>query len=200
MRNIELRKRLVSGFVGLVFTFVLSACGKPFNVQPKPKAMTPSYKASVELNGLRVDAGAVTDEDQLYDTFEANLLLAGVLPVNLKLANTQKENITLKNARFTIKAQNQTFKSIDAKSAYKRLMKYYSISIYNKAGYKESREDFSSYEINVKNHLAENEQREGLMFFAVPDDVIKGSDLTLVIEKLSKESAKDGLPIELKLK
>jgi hypothetical protein len=184
----------------LAFTVFLMACGKPFNVQPKPKVTTANYQVSAQSNGVTIDAEAMTDEDKLYDAFEANLILAGVLPVQVRLTNSQTETVELKSARFTIKAQNQTFKSIDAKAAYKRLMKYYSISVYNKAGYKASREDFSAYEINIKNRLAASEQREGLMFFAVPDDVIKNGDLMLAIAKLNAANVKNAPPVELRLK
>ncbi len=194
------QNRLIFGLMGVMLTLSLGGCGKPFNVQPKPQVTPANYQVSGEANGVSVDAEAFTDEDKLYDTFEANLILAGVLPVRLRLTNTQTDNIELKKARFTVKSQNQIYKAIDAKSAYKRLMKYYSISIYNKAGYKESRDDFSAYEINLKNRLAANEKREGLMFFAVPGDVVQGNDLTLVIAKLSAAKEKVAQPIELKLK
>jgi hypothetical protein len=199
-RTIKPGSDLMTGFAILVFTFFLCACGKPFNVQPKPKVMPATYNVSGASNGVTVDAEAVTDEDKLYDTFEANLILAGVLPVRVRLTNSQSETVDLKTARFTIRAQNQTFKSIDAKSAYKRLMNYYSISVYNKAGYKESRDDFSAYEFNIKNRLAANEPREGLMFFAIPDDVVKTGDLMLVVTKLNSAKTKDNAPLELRLK
>jgi hypothetical protein len=175
-------------------------CGKPFNVQPRPKVLPANYKVSADSGGVTIDAEPVTDEDKLYDTFEANLLLASVLPVRLRLTNTQAEGLEIKDARFTIKSQNQTFKRIDAKSAYKRLMKYYRISIYNKAGYKASREDFTAYEIALKDRLKANESREGLMFFAIPGEFVNSSDVSLIVEKLGAKSTKTGQSVELKIK
>lgn len=194
-----LNRFVFGGAVCMISIFFL-ACGKPFNVQPRPKVTTANYQVSAQANGVTIDAEALTDEDRLYDQFEANLTLAGVLAVRVRLANMQTEAVELKKARFAIRAQNQTFKSIEAKSAYKRLMKYYSITIYNKAGYKESRDDFSTYEINLKNRLAANDSREGLIFFAVPDDIIKSGELILAVEKLSPAKEKGATPVELKLK
>ena len=79
--------------VVLVFVSLLVGCGKPFNVQPRPKVLPANYKVSAESGGITIEAEPVTDEDKLYDTFEANLLLASVLPIRLRLTNTQAEGL-----------------------------------------------------------------------------------------------------------
>ncbi|MEW6128438.1 MAG: hypothetical protein AB1757_15470 [Acidobacteriota bacterium] len=187
------------GLAGIfILTVLLAGCGKPFNVQPRPRTLAGNYAVTTETGGLKISAEAVTDEDYLYQTFEANLILAGVLPVRLKLENSASQEIKLKDARFEIRANQQTFKLIDGKKAYGRLMDYYGVTVYNKAGFKASREDFIAYGMDIRKSLDSNEIREGLLFFQVPGDTILQNELVLVIRKLSEP--KDSEPIELKVK
>jgi hypothetical protein len=192
-------------FVCLLVMFV-AACGKPFNVKPKPdvKDVAPNAQAILtaegESNGLQIHAAAITDEDYLYHTFEANLILAGVLPVHMKMTNTGAENAQLKNAKLEIKAQNQSYKMLDSHKAYKRLMSFYEISIYNKHGHRESRKDFDTHAFDMKKSLAAGESREGLIYFAVPNEVIKNGNLTLSARKLSAGRVKTNEAIEFNLK
>lgn len=192
----------------LLLAILLTACGKPFNVKPKPvvKADAPAvpvpvtWKAEGESQGVMIQAATVTDEDYLYDTFEANLLLADVLPIHLKLTNNGTETADLRQTRLEIKAQNKSYRLLDSHKAYKRLMSYYGITIYNKQGHKESRADFDTHAFDLKKPLPAGESREGLIFFAVPNDIIKSGNLNLSARKLSAGRAKNNSLIELNLK
>jgi hypothetical protein len=191
--------------VCLLALFV-AACGKPFNVKPKAEvkpitgqAQT-ALKAEGESNGLMIQAEAITDEDYLYDTFAANMIMADVLPVRLKLTNTTAESAELRRAKLEIQSQNKSYKLLDSHKTFKRLMSYYGISIYNKRGFKESRQDFDTHAFDLKKPLAAGESREGLIYFAVPKEMIKSGDLTLAARKLSAGRAKDEKLIELNLK
>lgn len=183
-----------------------AACGKPFNVKPKPAVIDSKATARVTLKavgesqGVAIQATALTDEDYLYDTFEANLILAGVLPVHLKLTNNGDSVADLKRSKLEIKALNRNYKMLDSRKAYKRLMSFYGISIYNKHGHKESRADFDTHAFDLKKPLAVGESRDGLIYFAVPNEVIKGGSLNLLARKLSAGRAKDDAPVELNLK
>lgn len=180
----------------------LCCCGKPFDVKPKNSVSnTPpvNYTATAETNGLTVSAEAVTDEDYLFDTFDANLILAGVLPVQVKLSNAGAEKVELKDAKFELRAaDNHTFKQMDAEKVYKRLRKYYGIIIYNKHGNSEAKTDFKSYALDSKGSIKAGEVRDGMLFFSVPTEIIHHGNLTLVARKLPH--IKNGPPIELKLK
>jgi hypothetical protein len=189
-----------------LFVILMTGCGKPFNVKPKPAikdatSVPPvTWKAEGVSQGVRIQAATVTDEDYLYDTFEANLLLADVLPIHLKMTNTGTEAAALRQAKLEIKAQNKSYKMLDSHKAYKRLMSFYGISIYNKNGHKESRADFDTHAFDLKKNLAAGESREGLVYFAVPNEIIKSGNLNLLASKLSAGRAKDNSPVELNLK
>jgi hypothetical protein len=192
--------------LGLLIVLFTTACGKPFNVKPKPAVIDSKATASVTLTaegesqGVLIKATAITDEDYLYDTFEANLILAGVLPVQLKLTNNGTSAAELSRSKLEIRAQNKVYKRLDSQKAYKRLMSFYDISIYNKHGHKESRDDFNTHAFDLKKPLAAGESREGLIYFAVPNEVIKGGSLNLLARKLSAGRAKGDAAVELNLK
>jgi hypothetical protein len=210
MQNITSAKqgnrRTAAGLLCGMLLLLFAACGKPFNVKSKPtiKDVKPDANVTIEGegegNGVKLHAEAITDEDFIYDAFDANLIMAGVLPVRLQVSNQGTEKVALNKARFEMLAQSKLYKMIDSHKAYKKLMSHYQISIYNKNGYKESREDFDTHALDVKKELAPGEEREGLIYFAIPNEIIKIGDLKLLARKLGAGQVKDQSIIELPLK
>ena len=88
---------------------------------------------------------------------------------------------------------------MNERRAFKRLISYYEISTYNKAGYKESLEAFSAYGLDTKTPLADGQSRQGLVFFSMPSKVAQEGGLTLVVTRLETPSQSGGGVIELKL-
>jgi hypothetical protein len=171
----------------IIVVAVISACGKPFNVKPRTELPRAEYTATATIDQIAVQARPITDENLLYETFDANLILAGVLPVRVMLTNSAGETLNLAKARFAIRAGNaaQVFKSVAARQAFKRVISYYEISTYNKAGFKESLDDFSAYALDTDRPLNGRESREGLLFFLVGGNVIREAGLILEISKLN---------------
>jgi hypothetical protein len=172
-------------------------CGRPFNVKTQPTLPSASYAAKASVDDISVEAQAIKDEDFLYDIFDANLIAAGVLPVRVMVTNSGGEAVAFKNTRFEIETKSMRFKAADARKAFKRLISYYGISMYSKAGYSESLEAFASYALDVATPLAGAQSRQGLVFFLVPAEAARQSGLTLVIGKLKSPS--DGRAVSLKL-
>jgi len=181
----------------MIVVAVVSACGKPFNVKPRTELPKAEYNAAATADQIAVQAKPMTDENLLYETFDANLILAGVLPVRVMLTNSAPETLNLAKARFAIRSEKvgRAFKSIDARRAFKRVVSYYEISTYNKAGFKESLEDFSAYALDTERPFNGRESREGLLFFLVDGDVIRDAGLILEISKLNRNQE----PVRVKL-
>lgn len=189
--------RLAAGAAVVLVGGITHGCGKPFNVKERPDLPPAKYAAREVADGVDAQAQVITDEDFLYDTFDANLISAGVLPVRVMLTNSSGRTVDLRKARFEINWQRgRGFKAVDARGAFRRLVGYYEISLYNKAGYKESLDAFSQYAIDVKTPLDAGQSRHGLMFFLVPSDIARQSGLTLEIGRLGFENK---TPIVLKL-
>ncbi|PYT08656.1 MAG: hypothetical protein DMF60_04290 [Acidobacteria bacterium] len=192
--------RLVPGCAFILIAVAAFGCGKPFNVKKQPDLPRANYATRAMAGNVSVQAQALTDEDFLYDTFDANLLLAGVLAVRVALTNSGEGNVDLKEARFEVRATAGTsFKAVTERQAFKRLISYYEISTYNKAGYKDSLEAFSAYGLDTRTPLAGGQSRQGLLFFSMPSEAAQGGGLTLVVNRLEKAPSSSRGTLELKL-
>jgi hypothetical protein len=182
----------------LLLTLFAGCGGKPFEVKPSVDLPTLASAPAAESPGIRLQAAALRDEDFLLETFDANLILAGILPVNMTITNRAATPVDLRKARFELRtADGHAYKAADIKSAFKRLVKYYEISTYSKPAYKESREDFASYALDTSRPLAMGESRQGMLFFIVPDGVVHASGLKLIGARL--DAAQSGSAVELQL-
>lgn len=189
-------------FAALSLICIAACGGKPFKVKPRPDVPQAQITdgARAESNGVVLLAKAITDEDFLYETFDANLILAGVLPVRVKLTNNGENSLDLKKAKFEIKnASGSRFEATDAEHAFKQLISYYGVSIYSKPGYKESKQDFSSYALDLEAPLDVGQSRQGIIFFRVPDGVAREAGLILFARRLDSRQPKSDAGIELKL-
>lgn len=191
-----LRRPSVAATLFVVFA-AMCGCGKPFNVKTRTSLPPANYAAGATSDSIRIQAQALRDEDFLYETFDANLIAAGVLPVRVMVSNSSGQVIGLEKARFEMRQPNgRGLKAVDARRAFKKLISYYEISLYNKAGYKESLGTFSEYAFDVKTPLEPSQSRQGLIFFLAPGNAAREAGLTLVVSRLSSESR---TPVELKL-
>lgn len=199
----ESRVKAIFSVSTVVLAFaLLTACGgKPFDVKTRPGNPPVSSTGSVEYEGLSVEAAAITNEDYLFDTFDANLILAGVLPVKVTVTNKRAEPVEMKRARFEIlSSDSRSYKAVTGKKAFERVFSYYDITITSKDGYKESRSDFASYAFDTSAPLAPGESREGWLFFITPPEVARASELTLTARRLKAKENKSDSGLKLKLK
>lgn len=193
---LALRGPVVVSTLCLVFG-AMCGCGKPFNVKTRTSLPPVNYAAGSTPDSIGIQAQALRDEDFLYETFDANLIAAGILPVRVVVSNSSAQVVNLEKARFEIRQANgHGLKAVDARRAFKSLISYYEISLYNKAGYKDSLSTFSEYAVDVKTPLEPGQSRQGLMFFLAPGDAAREVGLTLVVSRLGSQSR---APVELKL-
>jgi len=189
--------RLAVASAAILLAAASLGCGKPFNVKTQPALPPASYTAKASLDGIAVEADPITDEDFLYDTFDANLISAGVLPVRVRLTNSGGDIADCKEARFQIDTLSKRFKAVEARKAFKRLISYYGISVYTKSGYKESLEAFTSYALDIGTPIAGAESRQGLVFFLLPAEAARQPGLTLRITKLNSRQSGAGIALKL---
>jgi hypothetical protein len=195
-RGIHLLTAMAIGLSLLLF----AGCGggKPFNVKSEVTLPPLADAPIAQTAGVRMQAAAVRDEDFLLATFDANLVLAGVLPVNVTVVNQTAQPLDLHKARFELRTSDgHAYKAADAKRAFGRLIKYYGISTYNKSGYKKSREDFAAYLLDTSAPLAMGESRRGMLFFIVPDSVIRTTGLKLIGARLGVTESASALELQL---
>ena len=181
---------------------LVAGCGgKPFNVKPRPSLGKTEFRASGEIDGVGIQAEALTDEDYLFEIFDANLIQAGVYPVHIRMTNNGTGSLELKRAKFGVKsAAGKRFRVSEPRRTYKHLISYYELSLYSKDGYKRSLSDFTSYAFDTRAPLAPGESRVGILFFLLPSETAREGELTLEATRLNSKHAGTDSSLELKLK
>lgn len=177
-------------FIPALACLVLSACSGQLY-----KVVTPSINAPplvTDTNGLSVAAKALNGDEGL-EQFDANLLLAGLVAVNVRLTNPTLEPVQLSLLRPELHDSGNTlFKLLTPKQALKRVMSYYGNRLYAKAAYAQTLADYEALALPLTATLAPQEERRGFLFFQTKADATALTGLTLTLNGLST-------PITLKL-
>jgi hypothetical protein len=184
--------------VAIVQLMLSFGCGRPFDVKTQPSLPPARYTETATVSSINISVQAIRDEDLLYDTFDANLISAGLLPVRVSMTNSGVEPVDIRETRFEVQAGSQRYRAVDARKAFKRLVSYYDVSAYTKAGYKDSQDAFIAYALDIKTPLNGNQSRQGLVFVMMPEDVARQAGLKMVVSKLGKNLSKKQ-NIELRL-
>ena len=98
--------------------------GRLYNVAPLPSSAPPERPAN-NADGFAVNAKAL-DGDLSLERFSANLPLAGVIAIEVRLANRTPAAINTNSLKFELRnASGKLLKPLTPKNALKRVMKYY---------------------------------------------------------------------------
>jgi hypothetical protein len=187
--------RLVVSVVVFLTVLISSACsGSLFKVKPASELPPlPTNARTSEADGVTLRVAPLLTDEQIQELFEANLPLAGVLPVRIELAFQSGATVELKRARIHLRdEQNREWKLLAPKSAVSRIMKANGITLYNPNSRKQFEQEFGAYAIDLKTPLASGEsRRQGFLFFQSPDKqaVASAQKLTLTVERLPQTAS-----------
>ena len=166
-----------------------SACGgalyKVKSVVELPP-MTGEVKGGTTTGGLVVAVAPLLTDEESQDLFEANLPLAGVLPVRVELGYKSGVPVEIKKTRFHLRdAAGKEWKLLKPKQAISRVLKANEVYAYNPSSRKQFEVEFSAYGLDLKTPLTPGDRtRQGFLFFQTPDKeaVASPRGLTLVVE------------------
>ena len=175
---------------GVISLLLTSACGGSlYKVKPVVELppMTGELK-SASGGGVNVIVAPLLTDEDTQDLFEANLPLAGVLPVRLELDYESGVPVEIEKARFRLRdGAGREWKLLKPKQAISRVLKANEVYAYNPHSRKQFEAEFVSYALDVKTPLSPNDRRRsGFLFFQTPgkEPVASPRGLTLVIERL----------------
>ena len=184
--------------IGVPVLLLTNACGGSlYKVKPVVELppMTGELK-SASGGGVNVIVAPLLTDEDTQDLFEANLPLAGVLPVRLELDYESGVPVEIEKARFRLRdGAGREWKLLKPKQAISRVLKANEVYAYNPHSRKQFEAEFVSYALDVKTPLSPNDRRRGgFLFFQTPgkEPVASPRGLTLVIERLPQ-------PIEIVL-
>jgi hypothetical protein len=164
-------------------------CGSLYKVKPVVEAPLPATARESEAGGLRLRAAPLLTDEESQELFEANLPLAGILPVKAEITNQGSAPVELRKARFRLRdAQGREWKLRSVKDAVSRVLTADKITLYNPRSRAEFERAVQAYMLDTKRPLAPSERRQGLLFFQTPkkEEVSTPSGLVLSIEKLQQ--------------
>lgn len=148
----------------------------------------PAASRTADAGGVTIRVAPLLTDEQSQELFEANLQVAGVLPVRLELTFQSGVPVETKRARFRLRDnQNQEWKLLSPKSAISRIMKANGVTLYNPNSRKQFEQEFGAYAIDLKQPLSSDDpRRQGFLFFQTPDKRPVRNDLrlTLTVERL----------------
>jgi hypothetical protein len=182
------RKIMLGGALAFVFIFAAACGGSLYKVKPVVEApVVADGAAGAEAGGLTVRAVPLLTDEESYELFESNLLLAGLLPVRVEMNNNGGAAVDFKKARFRLRdGEGREWKTRSAKDAVSRILKANDVFLYNPNSRAKFEEDFRAHALNMETPLAQGERRRGLVFFEAPkkEAISSPRGLVLSIEKL----------------
>jgi len=163
----------------------LAACGgRLYKVAPLPTSVPPEISMG---NGVGLDVGAVAlDGERSYERFEANLPLAGVIAVDIRMINKSEATIMTNSLRFELRnPSGDPLKRIAPKKALGAVMKYYGDKFYAKVAYRRTLEDYESVELKQGGSIEPEHEIRGIVFFQTKRDTTSVDGLILSVAGLS---------------
>ena len=160
----------------------LGGCAGQLYKVATPPASPPPVISTNNASGL--NAGAVVlDGDLSIEQFEANLPLAGVVPIDVKLSNQSSNTIDLKKLRFELGDGAKTkFKQIGPQQALSRVIGFYGDSFYRVDARKRTQENYLAIALKLERPLDQQEERRGFLFFESKSQPVKLDGLILSIK------------------
>lgn len=182
-------KRFYVALVIAAVCFGNSCGGALFKVKPVVELPPLSADArSASAGGVTVRVAPLMTDEEVQELFEANLGLAGILPLRLELVFESGVPVEIKKARFRLRdGEGREWKVVAPKSVVGRILKANDVYAYNPNSRKRFEEEFTAYGIDLKSPLSDSDRRrQGFLFFETPkkEPVENSRGLVLLIERL----------------
>ena len=191
-----LRVRLPAFMIaaGLLAT---SCAGSLYKVKPVVELppLTGDVK-SANAGAVTVRVAPLLSDEESQELFEANLPLAGILPLRLELVFDSGVAVETKKVRFRLRdGDGREWKLLSPKAAVGRILKANDVYAYNPNSRKQFEKEFVAYGIDLTSPLSGTDRRhQGFVFFETPkkEPVASPRGLVLSVERLPQ-------PVEIPL-
>jgi hypothetical protein len=166
---------------------LVSGCGGSlYKVKPKIDAPVAGGREG-RAGGLNVRAAPLLADEESQELFEANLPLAGLLPVRLEIRNETGAPISFERVRLTLRdGDGREWKTRTSKQVVSRVITDNAIYLYNPNSRKKFEEAVGEHAFDLKTPLEAGAERRGMIFFQTPkkESVAGPRGLVLKLEGL----------------
>jgi hypothetical protein len=187
-QNYLLRVRLAA-FVIAAGLLATSCAGSLFKV--KPVVELPPFTGDVKsanAGGVTVRVAPLMGDEESQELFEANLPLAGILPLRLELVFDSGVAVETRKVRFRLRdGEGREWKLLSPKAAVGRILKANDVYAYNPNSRKQFEKEFVAYGIDLTSPLSDTDRcHQGFVFFETPkkEPVASPRGLVLSVERL----------------
>lgn len=170
----------------LALCLLAAGCGGSlYKVKPKIDAPVTGGRAE-NAAGFSVRAVPLLADEESQELFEANLPLAGLLPVRLEIANESAAPLSFKKVRFSLReTDGLKWKLRSPKQAVSRILTDNQIYLYNPNSRKKFEAAVVEHAFDLSTPLEPGQQRRGLIFFQMEKKPLESPrGLSLTIEGL----------------
>ena len=192
------QSNLIAVFV-LALLLLVCGCGNArlFNIAPRTEVTPPTLCCEARTPEFRIAAEPLTDEDKILATFDGNIILSGVLPVNVVIENNSISPVDLTHAQFVIvDGKGRQHKELDPKQALDKMVKYYGINYQRQGAYKATLEDLTKLSLTHKLSLGAGSNAHGFVYFDFDKDQPIPSGLKLLVKKYRSANGNQDLEID----
>ena len=169
----------------VAITLLTTSCaGSLFKV--KPVTQLPPLAGNIKTanaGGVAIRVAPLLADEESQELFEANLPLAGVLPLRLEMVFESGVPVEIKRVRFRLRdGAGREWKMIPAKAAVARVLKANDVFAYNPNSRKQFEKEFTAYGVDLKEPLSSSDRsRTGFLFFQSPKKELIESPAGLVL-------------------
>ncbi len=169
-------------FAAIIF---LNSCQGPlYKVANIPQASTIDSGKSASNNLIEITASALQDDDKAFERFDANLVLAGIVAVDVNLVNRSAQTL---NPKFELRdSEGRNFPQLESKKELNQVMKFEGVRAYSKLAKQETLEQLEAIAIPKKFTLLAQQQKRGVLFFNAKRDAAKLSGLRLTVKGMKE--------------
>lgn len=182
MRN----RGFITVSLGICLLAFMACGGQLYKVAPLPAGGPPEISSNTangnssgNAGGLNVGAVAL-EGDSALERFDANLPLAGVVAVEVRLENGASETLDAAKFKFELlNAAGKSLKPLTPKKALGAVMKYYGNRLYSLAARQKTRDDYESIALKLAGNIVPQEEHHGILFFQTDRNTTNLDGLTL---------------------
>ncbi len=179
-------RRIIASFTLSLSLLAAFGCGgQLYKVAPLPSNASADDIASGE-QGL-IAATAILDSDQSLERFEANLPLAGIIAVDVRLVNRTSAAVKVDSLKFTLRDSSGNLKPIPPDQALKRVMKYYGNSFYRKDAKLRTVESYEKIGLAITSTIEAQGNLRGILFYEKQNNRTSLGGLTFSVVGVTKQ-------------
>ena len=166
----------------LALALLAAACGGSlYKVKPKIDAPVEGGSAATAPD-FTVRAVPLLADEESQELFEANLPLAGLLPLRLEMSNEGGAPLSFERVRFRLRdAEGREWKYRTPKQAVSRILESDQVYLYNPNSRRAFQEAVNAHAFDLAAPLEPAARRRGLVFFQTPKKEQLGEPRGLVL-------------------